>query len=221
VYDASLIHPTLVGEKDMSYSDFSLGRVKKEFNLVENRERLFDSENSLEPSAWLKETLAISLELALSSSSEKARSEFIVAPVLLEMAKRNNQSFAIFSGENLDVEPDKGLNGECDFILSTGPISSTIQAPIFALVEAKKNDVNAGLGQCIAQMLGAKIFNHNEGNLIELIYGCVTTGEAWQFLKLKDNMVTLDSRRYYINDIGKLIYVFQSIIDIYPPAAVS
>jgi hypothetical protein len=199
----------------MSYSDFSLSKVKKIFNLVETRENFFDVEPSIEPSQWLKETLAISLELALSSSSEKARSEFIVVPILLEMKKRNNQSFAIFSGENLDVEPEQGLNGECDFILSKGPLSSTIQTPIFLLVEAKKNDVKEGLGQCVAQMLGAQIFNRNEGNEIEWIYGCVTTGETWQFLKLKDNIITINTTRYYINNIAKLIYVFQSIINIY------
>jgi hypothetical protein len=64
-------------------------------------------------------------------------------------------------------------------------------------------------------MLGAQIFNRNEGNEIEWIYGCVTTGETWQFLKLKDNIITINTTRYYINNIAKLIYVFQSIINIY------
>ncbi len=199
----------------MAYSDFTLAKVKKDFNLTEKRVKLFDSEEGVEPSQWLEETLSISLELALSSSSEKARSEFIIAPVLMEMKRRNNKSFSIFSGEKLDADPEKGLNGECDFILSKGPLSSTIQTPIFSLVEAKKNDVKEGLGQCVAQMLGAGIFNQNEKEVIELIYGCVTTGETWQFLKLQDNVIFMDAKRYYINELGKLLWVFQYIIDKY------
>ncbi|KHD06644.1 hypothetical protein PN36_29850 [Candidatus Thiomargarita nelsonii] len=197
----------------MSYSEFSLKRVKKEFNLTEKKVKLFDSENEIEASDWLKETLDLSLELALSSSSEKARSEFIVAPILLELEKINNKSFSIFSGENLEADSEKGLNGECDFILSKGPISSTIQVPIFSLVEAKKNDVKEGLGQCIAQMQGAKIFTQNEGADFNFIYGCVTTGETWQFMRLENDILSMDIRRYYINEVGKLLWVFQYIID--------
>jgi len=197
----------------MAYSDFSLNQVKKVFDLTEKPIHLFNDLGEIEASHWLKETLEISLKLALSSSSEKARSEFIIAPILLEIEKRNQENFSIFSGERLDVDEEKGLKGECDFILSKGPISSTIQAPIFSLVEAKKNDIKEGLGQCLAQMLGAKQFNQNEGNDIEIIYGCVTTGEDWQFLKLEENVIFMDIRRYYISELSNIIWIFQSIVD--------
>jgi hypothetical protein len=124
----------------MAYSDFTMQSVKK----------MFPHSGALEPSGWLQETLTLSVKLALSSSSKKARSEFIIAPILLELERRNEDKFAIFSGERLDVDNEHGLKGECDFILSKGPVSSTIQVPIFALVEAKKNDIKEGLGQCIA-----------------------------------------------------------------------
>ncbi len=62
----------------MAYSDFSLDKVKKMFLLTEQRIALFETEKNIEPSEWLKETLSLGLETALSSSSEKARSEFIV-----------------------------------------------------------------------------------------------------------------------------------------------
>lgn len=109
----------------------------------------------------------------------------------------------------------RGLKGECDFILSKGPISSSIEAPIFSLVEAKRNDIKEGLGQCIAQMLGAKIFNQEEGNNVDVIYGCVTTGEDWQFLKLEADMIFMDFKRYYINELPKIIWIFQYIVNKY------
>lgn len=197
----------------MPYSEFNLAKVKKNFSLEEIYDNLFENFTPLQPSNWLEETLDISLELAIYSSSEKARSEFIVVPILLELERINNKKFAIYSGENLDVDESKGLNGECDFILTKGRITNTIQTPIFSLLEAKKNDIKSGLGQCIAQMLGAKIYNENEGNQIDSIYGCVTTGENWQFMKLENNRIIIDIKRYYINDLGLLLRVFQNILD--------
>jgi len=199
----------------MAYSDFSIQEIKKAFGLTETPVSLFSQSEKIEPSSWLKETLETGLKLALLSSSEKARSEFIVAPILMELEKRNKDEFSIFSGERLDVDEDKGLKGECDFIFSKGPAVSTILAPIFTLVEAKKNDIKVGLGQCIAQMVGAKIFNKEEGNAINLIYGCVTTGENWQFLKLDDDVIFMDIDRHYISELNKIIGIFQYIIDNY------
>jgi hypothetical protein len=203
----------------MAYSDFNLAEVVEKFTLTLLNSQLFEDLLAIAPSAWLDETLGLSLDFGLKSGSEKARSEFIVAPILLETERINNQGsnqgFAIYSGKNLDADRDRGLIGECDFILSKGAISYTIQTPIFALVEAKKNDVESGLGQCIAQMIGAQIFNLNHQEQITTIYGCVTTGERWQFLKLVDRTVIIDSDRYYINEIAKIIGCLQRILDFY------
>jgi len=199
----------------MAYSDFSLSQVKKKFALIEEASRLFPQDITLEPSDWLSETLRYSLTLAISSSSEKARSEFIIAPILIEIKRRNFQKIAIHSGERLDVDGEQGLKGECDFILSKGPVSSTIETPIISLVEAKKNDIKIGLGQCVAQMIGAQKFNQAEGNNILTIYGCVTTGEDWQFLTLEDTRITIDTQRYYINEPQRVLGIFQKIVDSY------
>ena len=199
----------------MMYGDFSLSQVKKEFGLTERSVQLFPKAFAVEPSDWLKETLSYSLKLALSSSSEKARSEFIIAPILIELERRNQEKLSIYSGENLDVDVEKGLKGECDFILSKGAMSLTMQTPIISLVEAKKSDIKRGLGQCIAQMLGAQRFNQIEGNEIPIIYGCVTTGEDWQFLSLENSGIVIDTQRYYINELEKVLGAFQLIVDKY------
>ena len=199
----------------MAYSDFLLPQVKKAFGLSERTVQLFATVEAIASSDWLQETLKYSLKLALSSSSEKARSEFIIAPILIELERRNQNKLSIFSGENLDVDSENGLRGECDFILSKGSISLTMQTPIISLVEAKKSDIKAGLGQCVAQMLGAQKFNQIEDNAIPIIYGCVTTGEDWQFLSLQDSQISVDAQRYYVNELGKVLGIFQSILDKY------
>jgi hypothetical protein len=197
----------------MAYRDFSFDKVKKSFQLQEQNASLFSTVTPIPASAWLLETLQTSLRLARSSSSEKARSEFIIAPILVELEKRNAHNLAIFSGERLDVDDETGLKGECDFILAHGAMTTTLQAPIFCLVEAKKNDIKEGLGQCVAQMLGARLFNQQEHNNIPRMYGCVTTGEDWQFLKLENDIIFMEETRYYINELDKLLGVLQFIID--------
>ncbi|MEQ8963280.1 MAG: hypothetical protein RLP02_36130 [Coleofasciculus sp. C2-GNP5-27] len=64
-------------------------------------------------------------------------------------------------------------------------------------------------------MLGAQRFNELENNSISGIYGCVTTGEDWQFLKLESNVVFVDNQRHYINELEKLLGIFQFIVDSY------
>jgi len=199
----------------MAYSDFTLRKANKDFNLTDRTVPLFTPTPPLEPSSWLTESLEMGIELALPSSSEKARSEFIIAPILMELRRRNQSFFAIHSGQNLDVDKEKGLNGECDFILSKGEISYEINAPIFAMIEAKRNDIKAHIGQCAAQMVGARLFNQTEGNEVEIIHGCVTTGELWLFLKLEGDILYIDQNRYYLNEVAKLLRIFQLIIDSY------
>jgi hypothetical protein len=131
---------------------------------------------------WLPETLGRGTQLALIS--EKARSEFIVVPILQAARDLSGGRLAIDSGRRLDVDPARGRVGECDFILALAPPVLPLRAPIATVVEAKKNDIEGGPGQCMAQMAGARLFNQANARAEETIHGCVTTGEVWQFLQL-------------------------------------
>lgn len=197
----------------MSYSDFRLDTVCKSFQLSLQRTPLFPVIETVPVTPWLQETLVKGMPLAFGS--EKARSEFIVAPILLASRELSKEQVHIYSGERLDVDTSRGLTGECDFILARTPPVPVLQAPIFTIVEAKKGDVEAGLGQCTAQMVGATIFNQREGSDIDIVFGCVTTGEDWQFLKLGQSVLTIDSNRYYINDVEAILGVFQAIFACY------
>jgi hypothetical protein len=199
----------------MAYSDFTLEAVVEQFELVEINTALFPTVQPISLSAWLHETLLISKDLGLRSGTEKARSEFIVVPILLELERRNPKQLMIYSGKSMDVDKSKGLNGECDFILSKGEATRVIQAPIFSLVEAKKQDIDLGLGQCVAQMVGARQFNHQRGKPIDFIYGCVTTGENWQFLKLEHQQLLIDTRLYFLTELEIILGIFQTIFDFY------
>jgi hypothetical protein len=203
----------------MTYSDFNLDTARKSFGLTITPGLLFEKVEPVTVTPWLKEAIDKGLQLALIS--EKARSELIVVPILLTSRELNHNAFSIYSGQRLDIDPDQGLTGECDFILAKAPPLPVIQAPFVTLVEAKKNDIEGGLGQCIAQMVGARLFNQQEGSNISVIYGCVTTGEVWQFLKLEASTLYIDSRRYYIDRIDKILGVLQAVVESYGLEAVA
>ena len=139
------------------YSDFTLDTVRKAFGLTLKRAPLFAAVDPVDVPQWLTALLEKGRPLAFGS--EKARSEFILVPILLASRELHHDSFSIYSGERLDSDPSRGLNGECDFILTNTPPLPVIQAPIVVIVEAKKNDIEAGLGQCVAPMVGAQLFN--------------------------------------------------------------
>lgn len=195
----------------MAYSDFTAKDLTKKFGIKFHAENLFPAQPEIPPTPWLLESLKRGQELGFGS--EKSRSERLVSPILLELSDRNHHQFAIHSGVNLDVDEAAGLKGECDFIFSFSRIQDFVTAPIFCITEAKKQDMEQGTLQCSAQLIGARKLNESEGNSIETLFGCVTTGVEWRFLKYERNEITIDEERYLIAALPKLIGVLQSIVD--------
>ncbi|NJL89922.1 MAG: hypothetical protein HC916_09165 [Coleofasciculaceae cyanobacterium SM2_1_6] len=197
----------------MVYSEFKLGNLIKQFDLsINENSNLFVDIPDLEYSEHLKFCLKENVALAVDINTEKARSELIIAPVLLEVRRQMNYQISLFSGTEFNVAPDRGLNGTCDFLISLSPERLFIDAPVITLVEAQKEDIKAGFGQCAAEMLAAQLFNHREGNSLTTIYGVVTSGTAWRFLKLKDDIIYINTVEYYINQIAKILGIFITIM---------
>lgn len=190
----------------MAYSDLTLSKFKNSFDISINEVAdLFTNIEPLEASDKLKSDLKETAELALAINTEKARSEMIILPILLEIRRRNNYQISLFSGTNFDVDVNKGLNGYCDFIISHSKEQLLINAPVIIIIEAKNENIKNGLGQCAAAMLAAQIFNQQQNNDIPTIYGAVTTGDIWKFLKLEANDLFIDLNNYYIKELGKIL----------------
>lgn len=207
----------------MFYSDFSLSSVRKIFQLkLIEKADLFVDCSELQPSSLLNEILKENLSLALASNTEKSRSEMLIAPILIDLSRQCFNRIGIFSGVNFSVDTSQGLNGNCDFLISYSENLLLITAPIITLVEAKKEDLNGGLGQCIAEMIAAQYFNQREENEIKEIYGVVTSGTVWKFMKLIDRDVWIDLTEYYLDNLPKILGILaQSIPNIdfaHPPS---
>ena len=192
----------------MSYRDFSISKVKQKFNLtlVEGKRFLPEIEPVL-PSSYLAEFLEESIPLAIAMGSEKARSELIISPILFELRKLQNREISFFSGEEFNVDVSLGLTGFCDFLISLSPEQLFIEAPAVVIIEAKKENLKGGLGQCIAEMIAAQKFNAENNKSISHVYGSVTSGNLWSFLKLEDNTVTIDLTEYLIPPVERLLGV--------------
>src|SRR5262245_10742198 len=145
----------------MPYTDFSLETVSSVLGVTAEPADLFSALPPVPVPVWLRELLDRGLRQVLLS--EKARSEFLVVPVLLACQELSPEALAIYSGQRLDVDPDRGLIGECDFILAATPPVPGLRAPLVTIVEAKRNEVESGVWQCVAQMVGARPFNERSG----------------------------------------------------------
>lgn len=197
----------------MAYSDFNLTRVQKDFDLrIVDEIDLFGHVPDMPLGAHLAETLGESIAVAKAINTEKARSELIVSPLLLELRRRLGHRISFFSGVELAVDPDRGLNGYCDFLVAKSPNQWILSMPVLVVIEAKNDNVKGGLGQCAATMLAARLFNANEGSAVPAVYGAVTTGTLWQFLRLEGMALGLDSREYHISQAEKVFGILHWIM---------
>ena len=200
----------------MSFQQFTFPQVRHDLGLTLHDADLFADT----PPAAVREEFAAFLRddaaLAVAISTEKAKSEFIIAPILLELRRTSRNQFFLFSGVEWDADASRGLNGYCDFILTRGETQHVLSAPFVAIVEAKNELFRTGFGQCIAAMVGAQVCNQQAGLTVPRIYGVVTFGTAWKFLRLDGTTLTIDVPDYYIDNLPKIMGILKQIVQDHP-----
>jgi hypothetical protein len=161
------------------------------------------------------------LEVALQEASqeplttEKAKSESIVVPILKELKRNNHHSFSYFSGFEFNVDKALHLTGYCDFMLSAETKKNEISAPIFCLIEAKDGEIDKGYAQCGAEMYAALLFNEQKNIPRKVIYGCVTNAFSWCFMKLEAKNLYIDPNYVPLTfaEPQRVLAVLQWILD--------
>ncbi len=196
----------------MSYSDFTIYKLKEQFGIeIIEDQNMFPNPPSAEISESLRKLLKQYVPLAISISTEKARSEFIIAPILAELKFHFNDYLSLFSGIEFNVEASQGLKGYCDYIISKSKEQLELSAPIIIIVEAKNENIAKGISQCLAEMIAAQIFNERHHQDIPTIYGIVTTGSLWRFLKLIDTKAYVDIIEYSIQQPEIILGILSEI----------
>ena len=120
----------------MPYPDFTLETAETRLGLTAILGDLFPDLQPLPVPVWLSDSLARGRAVA-ALVSEKARSEFLVAPVLLACRELVSGDLTIYSGQRLDIDAALGLSGECDYLLALTEPVPRLRAPLIAVLEAK------------------------------------------------------------------------------------
>ena len=118
------------------------------------------------------------------------------------------QSFTNLKAWKEPILESETLNGVADYLLTED--RDYLDFPFLCAVEAKKDDFEQGLAQCLVEMKACKEANFSEGKDID-IYGIVTNGETWHFYKYAEDKVYFN--QVFVSDypedlLGMLNYVF-------------
>jgi len=197
----------------MAYNDFTLDMLKQQFALrTDEQGDYFAQVVPVTISEGLRDHLHQYVPLALAIGTEKARSELLIMPVLIETHRQLHYDFSLFSGVEFNVDSERGLRGTCDYLLSLSLEQLTGEAPVVVVVEAKNENIKQGINQCIAEMVAAQLFNQERHNAIETVHGVVTTGSAWKFLRLVKTVVYIDRAEYYIKEVECIVGILVAMI---------
>ncbi|MGL6094321.1 MAG: hypothetical protein ACRC7O_00785 [Fimbriiglobus sp.] len=205
----------------MTFSDFKYPAVVTELGLSEQSADLFAGVPAATPGPFAQAVRQSGARLGAMANTEKARSEWMVAPVLGDVWAAAEGRVNLHSGVDLDGDPDAGLTGQCDFLIGRGPQLPHIVAPVAVIFEAKKDSIVGGFGQCVAAMVGVQRFNRRAGREIDPVYGCSTTGSLWQFLRLSGAMLTIDQTEYSITQVDRILGILTHIVGPIPGRAVA
>jgi hypothetical protein len=197
----------------MAYNQFTLDDVKGRLGItLRETEGAFGGLPSVPVSELLVATLRDAAPLALAYGTEKGRSEMIIAPILMEVYRHLGGAIGLFSGAELNVDSERGLVGFCDFLVSQSPERLSVEAPIIAIVEAKNENLRAGTPQCLAEMVAAEVFNRQRGRPLPTVYGAVTTGDVWRFLRLTGDTAEIDLTTYYLQDVPRIVGILVAMV---------
>lgn len=175
--------------------DNLLKLVQQQFGLQieEKALPLVEPQFSPLPHSW-QQRIEPGQDLVTPTSNECTRSTCIVSQLLLSLALTQNVS--LFTGIPLEVNWTQGWVGVPDYVLSRSPLTFRIHPPVVLVVEVKR-ELERGLSHCLVEMAAAQQFNQADIP----VYGALTTGLQWQFLKLQGNLVTISPTVY---DLGSL-----------------
>jgi hypothetical protein len=154
----------------------------------------------IEPNDYLKKELIFNTFLTFAMNTSEARSEIIISSILSEVSRRTKATF--FFDTMFDVNKELGLQGSCDFIVSPLSGITCIESPVLTIVQAKNESIVSGLGQCLATMVAAQMFNQGG-----IVYGAVTTGDRWKFLKLVDQTAYISPGEITLDRLGVILGV--------------
>jgi len=194
----------------MSFSDFKIiSQVQTEYQIKYDETNFIQKVKEENISKQFLNEIAFNIRTLDAFSSEAARCELIILPVLREAYKKVSSNFSLWVQKS--IRYDENLNGTPDYIVSKRSVlgKTVLEFPLLIVAEAKKNDFEQAWAQCLAELVAAQKLN-NDNKLS--VYGIVTDGKYWEFGKLTDKLFIKNIDSFVIDDLlelfGALNYIF-------------
>lgn len=197
----------------MGVSIISERQMTIRFALTVREGSWFDAVPPVDPSEHLRTWISRALAIARGSASEKAFSEFLVAPILAAVWSNLIGRLSYFSG----TDPDEPLMATCDFLFSRASEQFYLKPPIVLVGETTLGIPINGLDRCLNALAEAQTYNERAGLTGSSIYGTLTTGEVWQFLRFDGETLDLDSSTYRLDELPKILGILTWMLA--PPGA--
>jgi hypothetical protein len=138
-------------------------------------------------------------------SSETARREIMVAPVLSELARFCKCQMRL----EYPLQVSSQLKGNLDYLLRN--IKTDEKSKNFLVIEAKNDDLSRGFTQLSAELIALAIAEEQD-----ILYGAVTVGDTWRFglLEQQPLHITQDITLYRVpDDLDILMQILIGIIE--------
>lgn len=158
----------------------------------------------IQPSDFFQERLK---RLQCFDLQSYERSKELLIDAICEEAIQRFVTLKIWKGANLESD---SVAGETDYLIAAR--KAYLEAPFICIIEAKKDDFEQGLAQCLVEMQACQWNNQQVGKDID-VFGVVTNGEGWKFYKLEVQNNVHETVLYSISDLssvlGVLNFIFQ------------
>nr|VFJ53628.1 MAG: hypothetical protein BECKFW1821A_GA0114235_104323 [Candidatus Kentron sp. FW]VFJ60970.1 MAG: hypothetical protein BECKFW1821B_GA0114236_106213 [Candidatus Kentron sp. FW] len=194
----------------MPFSDYkTISQVQAEYK-IKYQEQNFVMQKPCEPSRSFLSELAFNRENMDMFSSEAARCEMIIFPILREIYKHYYERTSFWVQKPISF--DERLSGTPDYIVSRrSELGKTmLEYPLLIVAEAKKNDFEQGWAQCLAELIAARNLNRSD----KAVYGLVTDGKLWEFGKLEIDIFTRDTDSFMVTELPRLFACLNFIFDL-------
>jgi len=186
----------------MPYGKFeSVEQVARIFSIKVKDASMINSK-SIKISELFLNNLKGKLSDSLSFRNEATICNKIITPMLNVVAE-NNKPLNVWIEEPFNVDKEKGLVGEPDYLIAPATDYGGMELPPLCIIEAKKQDWDEGWAQALAEMIAASLKG------AKICYSVVTTGKIWQFSKLENSIFIKDPNQ--ISATRELQVVFDTL----------
>lgn len=165
---------------------------------------------AVEVPEYVRTFLQFSIVKQAGTCSEAAICESLIYPVLRAVGDHYDD-LVIWS--HVPFYHGAQLLGVPDYLIARrSPFGvELIGTPCAMIMEAKRNDFDAGWGQCLAAMVAAQ---HQNNDTKRWIYGCVTDGIVWRYAKLQEKTLFRDPQSFVLDRLDELLGALNHVFDL-------